>query len=322
MMKGIAMITGCTGVIRTAACLAFAALAWPTAAFAADVAAVVEKDAASGKTPFDHILVWRGCQAHSLSDMRGCQKVPAETPLQRGDRVQYDGSAAGPAVVRIAMMVGGRSVALSASEPTVDIGCEPAALTDSMWTFWRKLPDVDRTRCRTVESDKSRLAASRGGEFSVPVLLVPQANLAAGKRRLYLAWQGGKAPYAVKLTRFEPYGVVLDWTRSDALSIVLPELDLTPGRYSLVVSNTVKEADKPDRLQFDNLYVLAPGELPAMPREISAATLTPMEKQLLYAFYLEELKDGRWTFEAQQRVAPYRAQSDAAADWLRKFGGE
>ena len=314
------MLTGCTGVIRTAACLAFAALAWPTAAFAAD--AVLENDAASGKPPFDQIRVWRGCLAHTLSDMSGCQEMPSKTALQRGDRVQFAGSAGGPAVVRIAMMVGGRPVSLSASEPTVDIGCEPAALTDSMRTAWRKLPDADRARCRAVEQEKARIAGSRGGEFSVPVLLASQANLAAGKRRLYLAWQGGMAPYAVKLTRFEPYGVVLDWTRSDAHSIVLPELDLTPGRYSLVVSNTVKEADKPDRLQFDNLYVLAPGELPAMPREISAATLPPMDKQLLYAFYLDELKDGRWAFEAQQRVAPYRAQSEAAAAWLRKFGGE
>lgn len=317
--KGVAMQVD-PGKKAMARAAGLAVMGWllSVASVAAPAAAAVDRDPDTGRQPFDLIRLWRGCPDKGGNTSTGCQPMPANTALQACDRLEFAGPKSSTATARIAVHKGGLSIILSAAQPWANISCEPTAWTQAMVDAWAGLAG----KGRAAMAELPRPGFSRGGAFDLPLLAAPQIQLVAGKRRLHLGWHGGAAPYAVRLERLEPHSVVLDWTAASGHRTVLPEIDFSPGRYSLTLRYA---SDKPDDLNLrvmDKLIVVPRRELPAAPRELGDARLSALEQQLLTAFALEAQADGRWLLEAYQAVAPRAQESAAAAAWLRQYASD
>lgn len=307
-----------------AAGLAVAGWVLSAASLAAPAAAVLERDPDTGQQPFQLIKLWRGCPDKGGSTSAGCQPMPANSALQACDRLEFAGPKTSEDTARIAVHKGGLSIFLSAAQPWANLSCEPTAWTQAMvdaWATW-VTGATAATAAGKGRAEPPKLAGSRGGAFEVPLLAAPQIQLVAGKRRLHLGWHGGTAPYAVRLERLEPHSVVLDWTPVSGHRTQLPEIDFSPGRYSVTLRYT---SDKPDDLSLrvmDQLMVVPPKDLPAEPAGLRGTRLSALERALLAAFALEAQADGRWLLEAYQAVAPLAQESAAAAAWLRQYAGD
>jgi hypothetical protein len=242
----------------------------------------------------------------------------SDTTLQPCDRLQFLPQKSGAQEVRIATLKGGKLIVLSAKTPTATLPCDPPKLSDVAARLWLDLVG-DRRHLVVAAGSRSVPAATRSASFELPVLASPQSNLVSGKRSLLLSWTGGRPPYSLRLVRVDTGATLLALERLQGTSVRLPEVDLKPGQYSLAVFHTPIDGSLPG-LQDDQIHVVEPSALPAMPVELKAVTLSADEAQLLYAYYLEGLLDGRWTLEAMQRVATLRSSLPAAADWLKGYG--
>lgn len=158
------------------------------------------------------------------------------------------------------------------------------------------------TRTET-EEDSPRL--------SVPALGNYDAMLAAGERSLYVTWEGGVAPYTVKLA---PYGggtAVAEQSNIVARAVRLPKVRLEPGRYMLEVRGGDKYG-----IEDDAITVVDRTRLPEPPKALMDANLPKADHELLYAYYLEGWGNGEWTLEALQRAAGISPPTPAVRDWL------
>jgi hypothetical protein len=269
--------------------------------------ALVLHDPATGAPPYAQLKVTR--------DNAGRR---SDTALQPCDKVEFLPQESGAQEVRIATLKGGKLIVLSAKAPTATLPCDPPKLSEVAARLWLDIVG-DRRHLVVAAGSRSVPAATRSARFELPVLASPQSNLVSGKRSLLLSWTGGRPPYSLKLVRVDTGATLLELEKLQGSSVRLPELNLMPGQYRLAVFNSPIDGSLPG-LQDDQIYVVDPSALPAMPAELKAAKLSADEIQLLYAYYLEGLLDGRWTLEAMQRIAALRSSLPAAADWLKGYG--
>lgn len=162
------------------------------------------------------------------------------------------------------------------------------------------------------------ITATRGELLPAPLTIPALGNynprLAAGNRSLYVAWTGGVAPYSVTVSRYGG-GVVTGRTGITSTSVSLPSAHLAPGRYVLLV-----EGSDGHGLKEDGVTVIDPSQLPPPPAALRVGGLTQADRQLLYAYYLEGLGEGEWTFEALQQAASIDPPTAASSDWVfRRF---
>jgi len=151
--------------------------------------------------------------------------------------------------------------------------------------------------------------------FQIPILNANIAVLAAGRRALYVSWQGGAPPFSVTLSSVEKRRIIIEAGNvRNACAVYLPPFEFLPGQYRLTVTdaNNVKE-------QEDNLFVAT--EVPAYPAELRDANLLKEARDIYAATWLTVIDSGKWAFEAQQRVAAMDCRSPAVQDWLRQWGG-
>lgn len=152
-------------------------------------------------------------------------------------------------------------------------------------------------------------------EFRIPILTASRSLLAAGKRAIFVSWQGGAPPFSLTLAAVDTDRTVAEVTGiRDSCAAFLPRVELRPGRYRLTLTdaNNVKE-------QEDSLFVV--DKAPAEPRELRDANLPEEAHKIYAATWLTAQDRGIWAFEAQQRVAAMDCRSPAVVDWLRQWGG-
>jgi hypothetical protein len=157
------------------------------------------------------------------------------------------------------------------------------------------------------------IAASRGGDdcqrradagpIRVP-LLAARASLVAGVRDLPLAWHGGCQPFTVELRDasqrlLRRESVARRQVRLDAVPFV-------PGRYSITIAGATNQRFSAP------LEVVAAG--PELPADI-AGDSSPLGV-IGQAAWLAERDEGRWRFEAFERLRPQIRGGDRLAGTL------
>ena len=152
-------------------------------------------------------------------------------------------------------------------------------------------------------------------------------RLTAGTRSLHVRWLGGTPPYRLYLIT-EENGAKRTIAEKlvPGLQTDLPMIALEPGSYTLVLKDAGDFARSADPLKGPayevTLEVLPPEQRPPMPRDLAGAAASAELKQLLYAGWLAGQGEGEWKLEAMQLVAPLVADSQAAAGWMRQWGGQ
>jgi hypothetical protein len=278
-------------------------------------------DPTTKAVPYSAFVITRGLA-------QDAKTVASTEPIQACDFINFNpNNAAGVKRVVFATTYSGRNIVLQADKPSVAMPCNSqtakgTTLSAAAERVWREV--VTPARVTTVE----RPAISRNPlqdpdcndpgyrEPELPFFTAPQARVVAGNRSLFLNWTEGKAPFRVTLTNAETKQVLADVTVPKAREVLLPELNLAPGRYELQVADACKNG-----IRENNLVAVAK-DLPQTPAPLKSARITNDERDLLYVFYLEGLEDGGWTFEALQRAKKLAPRVPAAARWIVGYVGE
>jgi len=258
--------------------------------------------------------------------------IASTEPIAACDRLRFQrDNRDGVKRVVLATGLSGRNLVLDASAPDLVIACPTAnasrpTLSAAALRFLRDVASPDRA----VEHEQvtaqrhsgawARSASTRGAAVApatvvVPVLSADRAYLVTGKRALSLTWIGGKPPFRVVLRRAGGSAPLFEQADIRGRSVQLPAIDLQPGRHEILVTDSTDNG-----FAEDQLIVVQANQLPAMPATLKAATVSTDERALLFAYYLEGVDNGRWSFEALQRVAALPADFAAAAAWLSGYG--
>lgn len=143
--------------------------------------------------------------------------------------------------------------------------------------------------------------------FAMPALASSQSFLSAGRRSIFVSWEGGAAPFEVTLQEASTGREVGRVGGVTGCSLRTERLDLRTGQYVLAVTDR-----NGTRLEETALVVVRAA--PQAPSELSGVP-EPM-RTLYYATWLEQQEQGVWRFEAVQRVAGLGCSLEDARDWL------
>jgi len=149
-------------------------------------------------------------------------------------------------------------------------------------------------------------------KLSVP-LLEGGIKLKAGKRKLHLAWYGGKGPFKVTVSKD---GKSLLRQTSKTRKIVLNKLTLVKGQnYQVQIIDAKKQATTGSFTIVANLQqVLSSAEA----RAIKQSGLPAKKQQNLLTAWLANYEDGKWKFEAYQMVANTTRRTNPSAFLIKQ----
>ena len=149
-------------------------------------------------------------------------------------------------------------------------------------------------------------------KLSVP-LLEGGIKLKAGKRKLHLAWYGGKGPFKVTVSKD---GKPLLPQTSKTREIVLNKLTLVKGQnYQVQITDAKKQSTTGRFTVVANLrQVLSSAEA----RAIKQSGLPAKKQQNLLTAWLANYEDGKWKFEAYQMVANTTRRTNPSAFLIKQ----
>ena len=158
------------------------------------------------------------------------------------------------------------------------------------------------------------MMATRG---LAPALVVPifrpgDQAVATGARDWPVIWQGGAAPYELRLAGAQSLDVLAQKKNLNQPSAILEGVDPTPGRYILEVQGGGRRATQP-------LIVVAKSALPRIPREIQDLQTTDKFRKLLYITWLSSQDHGKWVFEAMLQANQISRTYPPASRLLRSL---
>ena len=247
------------------------------------------------------------------------------TRLQAGDKVRvltrgndpHNGRFEGKPY-SITLSINGRTKTLTQRNPYYpvtdrDIGIPggvPTGILKKASNWFRSLwiDDVITVSIQTKGDDDESQR-----KLSVP-LLESGIKLEAGKRKLHLAWYGGKGPF--KITVSKDGKSLLRQTSKKAREIVLNKLTLVEGQnYQVQIIDAKKQPTTGNFTIVANLQqILSSAEA----RAIKKSGLPPKKQQNLLTAWLAIHEDGKWKFEAYQRVANATRRSNPSAFLIKQ----
>lgn len=139
-------------------------------------------------------------------------------------------------------------------------------------------------------------------------------TIAAGKRDLHVAWEGGISPYTCRLVALLKDGqkVIIEKTSLQRPYVVLDEIEILPGQYSLEVESASTIAE-------GNVLAVPENAVPGLPLEIKDSGIPMDFAKLLYIAWLSKTQDGSWSFEAMQQAAEAGRTNPLVEKLFRRF---
>lgn len=241
--------------------------------------------------------------------------------LQRCDKVEWTDKTR-PVLVRLS---NGRQFLFSKSggKDEFTVPCDQPGIGAELMKFISSFvgaADEKTVKAAAAMASRDPLAPSnpKPQSLSSPLLDADNPQLIAGSRALYVRWIGGTGPFEVTLAD-KATGEVLA-RRSGLISreVTLPTVQLRPGGYRLQIQQP--KGPTGHILSEEDLLVVDGERLPRPPTELGE--LQGEARDLFYADFLATRDEGRWKFEAAQRVADLAARSPAAREWLKYRAGD
>lgn len=159
-----------------------------------------------------------------------------------------------------------------------------------------------------LHSAEGRDVRIRGtGEISVVLFEAQQVRVAAGRRNLYFAWDGGSSPYAITLYRQGVEEAIARVKDAEGPRLQIPLVDLVPGDYSIEILDSKNQRWK------RSFGVVSASDLPAGPPQLAKTNLPYQTRETLIAGWLAGQDEGKWMWEAYMRVSDLPADYAPAA---------
>lgn len=162
---------------------------------------------------------------------------------------------------------------------------------------------------------RSLVTRDADDKLRAPLLEPPGPTLVAGLRRLHLAWEGGQAPYQVRIIAVDTAAVVAA-VEGIPLAHTQASVQLRPGGAYRVEIHDARGAHLERTLS-------AVTDGPTPPPDLSGLPPGSSLESTLQGAWLASLSDGEWLLEGYQRIAEI-ADSYRPAGLLRDAleGGE
>lgn len=138
-------------------------------------------------------------------------------------------------------------------------------------------------------------AVARGDEpkgIAIPLANQGGLRMVAGKRPLYLAWQGGKQPFSVHLIKDDGQRIVFEQRNIKDRQVKIDPLSLGEGNYRIEIGDSVEMIAK-------NLRIVSSAEKPSPKFEAHGNKGLEDRAVLVEAVRLASQGNG-WAFEAYQ----------------------
>lgn len=252
---------------------------------------------------------------------KGEKVVYSDAGLQRCDEIEWT-DVTRPVLVRLS---DGRRFLFSKSsgKRVFTVPCDQQGIdAELMALIGSFVGAVDRKTVRSAAALASRdampLADSKPTSLSAPLLDAERPQLVAGTRALYIRWIGGTGPFEVTLADKASGAVLARRSGLTVREVTLPAVQLPPGNYQLQIRQP--KGLTGHILSEDGLTAVDAARLPPPPPALG--TLRSEAQELFYADFLAGCEEGRWKFEAAQRVATLAPQSSAAREWLKHSAGD
>ena len=182
----------------------------------------------------------------------------------------------------------------------------PRNLMDQLVHWFRDLNQIDRQAV-----DLSSKYQTQEMALAMPILQ-QESLLVAGKRHFYLRWEGGKAPYRLRLKANANDQVVLDIADLDRPRVADVEVELAPDRYRLELTDALGAQVGGD------LRVLTVEASNSPLVDLSESDLPEALRDTLVAAWIVEQERYAWFLEADQLLFPhietYRPARQVATD--------
>lgn len=254
------------------------------------------------------------------------------TPLQENDVLwikctRHEGDANKEEIQITIQLANGAKVITCKQSPYRLTGTMPWGVTgqnpgDRTEDFVSSLTQMHKKRYLAILALRGGTTPSESGTplpMLMPLIGRHGGRLAAGKRDLHLAWNGGGSPYSLQLRI--PNGATPVAARHglQEAKVNLTGLDLRPGSYELVVT------DARGQVLIRRFEAVPSDSLPASPQ----ATFVNQGDQRLrclhetaYAYWLSAKDRGLWMLEAYQHVAGIASEFYPAELVRLKLEGE
>ena len=259
--------------------------------------AVAFSSTALGRTDIGWIEKING-DSVDVQIIRNSNKVDAIQflAIQQGDNVSI---VRGSTSVEISL-ANGKRLRVDKSTPQIALqtGAIPS-LSGNLMNWVGSLASKEPNGNRIVTASTRNIGAFK--KLSVP-LLRDNTTIVAGERKLALAWQGGKAPFEVKLVRLDTQAVEATF-KTLAANRLVETINLPPGTYELVVGDSAGAS------WHERVITVTSSGLPEAPAEFNV--LSPSLRRVISAAWLSGIDDGKWALEAYTLIAALPQYSPA-----------
>lgn len=149
---------------------------------------------------------------------------------------------------------------------------------------------------------------SKGGSLTVPLAVRGSNLIVKAERKLWLAWQGGTAPYTVTLkTGAKEFSIPATDTREAEIPIPADGVE----RLAIVIRDSTQ--------QTATIRFRLRDEIPALPDGLKKASPGPSAEMLVNAAWLASIENGAWAVQAAQILHAQADNDQAAAALLARM---
>lgn len=149
---------------------------------------------------------------------------------------------------------------------------------------------------------------SKGGSLTVPLAARGPNLITKAERKLWLAWQGGTAPFTVTLkTGAKEFSIPATDTREAEIPI---PADVGERLAVMIRDSTQQIATIRFRLR---------DEIPALPNGLKKASPGPSAETVVNAAWLASFENGAWAVQAAQMLHAQAGENQAAAALLARM---
>jgi tetratricopeptide (TPR) repeat protein len=278
------------------------------------------------------LLILQAATAHDAGFIDGFDGKPEHYTLQRGDEIvqvaMYTILKVGDVIIvkqkpyRITLMLQGgtQSVVVTHDNSPFKITQKdkvPGVLVKS-WKSVKKSWEYFYKPAPLSEQVPTGIGKGSPETFAMPLLNNRYTKLIAGKRAIYLQWQGDKPPYQLEIKQRQNSLWKSLWKLEnlDKSWVKTKTLNFDTGRYRVIVKNA--EGQKIRR----GFRAVPPEQLPLVPRELQTAPLLKKNRNLYQAAWLAAYKGGKWKFEAYQHYQQLLSNKQSSLEQIIQLNQE
>ncbi len=246
------------------------------------------------------------CPPEAYSFMRFGKRLPIQPTLWVGDQIVVN-----KAMPTIALKLGDNEVVkvnYENSPYTVTSKGKVSSTGGNLWAWFKQaVTDWHEEEIQTtVATVNTKGVGDASPEISAPYTHLLKKyrarNLEAGTRPLYLAWEGGEAPYTLTIKSAGKAVLILKGLQEKRIKT--PELSLAEGNYDL----QIKDADN----RKTNYIFSVVKSKPAYPKALLETSVPESTRLTAQATWLAAQKKKKWVFEAYQQIAALAERYPAA----------